>query len=198
MVEFTKEELENEVWVDIIGYEGLYRISDLGRVMSLAGQKTRKNGVVSSKKEKIVKSHIMKNGYLNVCISKNGTPKSHLIHRIVAEHFIPNPENKKEVNHKNKVRSDARKVNLEWNTRIENVHHSLTLDKTSKYIGVDLCKRDMRWRATIQINNNRTHIGMFSNPYDAMLARTKYEIDMGFDVSNKEGFDIFYANRFIF
>ncbi|WP_410891373.1 HNH endonuclease [Neobacillus sp. 204] len=64
------------------------------------------------------------NSDMFVCLSKNGKIKMMRVHRLVASTFIPNPENKPEVNHKNGVKSDNEVSNLEWNTRIENVRHS--------------------------------------------------------------------------
>lgn len=100
-----------EMWKDIEGYEGLYQISDNGSVKSL------KFG-----KEKILKPNLVV-GYNHATLF-NKTKKHHLVHRIVAIAFIPNPENKRTVNHKNGIRSDNRIQNLEWATYSENHKHS--------------------------------------------------------------------------
>lgn len=88
-----------ETWKDIKGYEGLYQVSDVGNV--------RRNGVN-------LKPGIGKNGYPLVVLSKNGRVKTVLVHRIVAETFIPNPSNFKCVNHKDETRDNNRVHNLEW------------------------------------------------------------------------------------
>ena len=108
-----------EEWKDIEGFEGVYQISSMGRVRSL------KFG-----KERILKLN-NSNGYLYVLLRKNGKPINLSIHRLVATYFIPNPENKPEVNHKNCKRGDNRVENLEWCTRKENVNNPLTLKKRS-------------------------------------------------------------------
>ncbi|MDR2774792.1 MAG: hypothetical protein LBC19_08635 [Tannerella sp.] len=76
-----------EEWRDIPGYEGLYQVSNTGRVKSL------RNNI-------ILKPGTQTNGYQFVILSVNGAKKQKMIHRIVAETFIPNPENKREINHK--------------------------------------------------------------------------------------------------
>lgn len=108
-----------EKWRDIEGFDGVYQISSMGRVRSL------KFG-----KERILKLN-NSNGYLYVFLRKNGKPKNLTIHRLVATYFIPNPENKPEVNHKNCKRDDNRVENLEWCTRKENCNKPLTLKNRS-------------------------------------------------------------------
>ena len=101
-----------EEWRDIKGYEGLYKVSNLGRVKSLNYNHT--------KKEKVLDFKPKSNGYIIVKLWKNGKSKSFYIHRLVAEAFIPNPNNYPEINHKIddfKHRSNNRVDNLEWCTR---------------------------------------------------------------------------------
>ena len=103
-----------EIWRDIKGYEGKYQISDLGRIKSFYG------------KEKILNPKPDKDGYLVIGLCNNSTRKFHLIHRLVAETFIPNPNNLPEVNHKiddYEHRSDNRVENLEWCTREYNCNY---------------------------------------------------------------------------
>ncbi len=99
-----------EFWKDIRGYEGLYQISSLGRVKSFY-------------KNKILKPRVKENDYLIVSLYKEGKDKKFYIHRLVAEAFIPNPENKEYVNHKDFNKSNNSIGNLEWVTRIENFRH---------------------------------------------------------------------------
>lgn len=95
-----------EIWRDIEGYENLYQVSNLGRVKALG------NGICNSK-EKIIKPSNSR-GYLHVNLCKEGKIKTHLIHRLVAQVFIKNPENLPQVNHKDEDKSNNRVDNLEW------------------------------------------------------------------------------------
>ena len=98
-----------EHWKAISGYEGLYEVSDLGRVKSL------KYG-----KERILKPGSGGDGYLNVALCKDGHVKGKLIHRLVAEAFIPNPNNLETINHKDEVKTNNTVSNLEWMSQRDN------------------------------------------------------------------------------
>lgn len=104
-----------EIWKDIPCYEGFYKISNKGRVLSLS-----RHGV---KVDRILKNRIS-HGYLNVILYKNKNKKMHLIHRLIAISFITNPENKPQINHKNGIRTDNSIDNLEWTTQSENMLHA--------------------------------------------------------------------------
>lgn len=104
-----------EIWKNISGFEGLYQVSSFGRVKSFYG-----------KKEHILKHADRGNGYLFVVLCKEGCkPKLYLIHRLVANAFIPNPENLPIINHKDKNRQNNHADNLEWCTAQYNVEYSL-------------------------------------------------------------------------
>lgn len=121
-----------EIWKDIEGYEGLYQVSSLGRVKSIQRSVIReynKSGV-SQIKEKILKPFINNTGYYAISLSKNSKLTPHHIHRLVAVTFIPNPENKAQVNHIGKNAEgkidqlDNRAISLEWATPKENINHA--------------------------------------------------------------------------
>ena len=94
-----------EIWKDIEGYEGLYKISNMGRVKS-----------IKFNKEKILFLQKDKYGYLRVGLRKMGKLKNYFVHRLVAEAFIPNPNNLPIVNHKDENKQNNCVENLEWCT----------------------------------------------------------------------------------
>lgn len=123
--------MTNEIWKDIAGYEGLYQVSNMGRVKSL--QKERSNGKsFYITDEKILKATKDKEGYENVFLYKNKKFKVCKVHRLVAIAFIYNPKNKPEVDHINTIRNDNRVENLRWVTRSENLLNPLTRQKRSE------------------------------------------------------------------
>lgn len=111
-----------EIWKDIKGYEGLYQISNLGRCRSLDRVINRVKGQ-SFYKGKILQSMKCTNGYLEYVLNKSGQRKVFLAHRLVAIHFIDNPFNKKEVNHKDENPLNNKVDNLEWVSPQENSNY---------------------------------------------------------------------------
>ena len=107
---------EIEIWKDIIGYEGIYQVSNLGNVKSFHNSKINNGFVLKPSKSK--------KGYLIVYLSKNSIMKSIKIHRLVAIAFIENKSNKPQVNHINGNKTDNNVNNLEWVTNSENMLHA--------------------------------------------------------------------------
>lgn len=115
-------ENQTEQWRDIKDYEGLYQVSNEGRVKSLNYRQT--------KQEKILKAFGNNHGYLMVALSKNGKPIHRLVHRLVAEAFIKKEEGKQEeIDHINGIRDDNRAENLRWCTPEENARNPITLER---------------------------------------------------------------------
>lgn len=114
-----------EEWLPVNGYEGHYEVSNLGnvRVVKKQIQSKRGDGYVYNWAQKTLRPTKTGNGYLRVCLYKSGRKEYLGIHRLVAEAFIHNPENKTQVNHKNGVRDDNKVENLEWATPSENLKH---------------------------------------------------------------------------
>lgn len=110
-----------EIWKDIEGYKGLYRISSLGQVKSLNYNKTGK--------ERILKSAVCGGGYLQIELSKNSKRKKYLVHRLTAQAFIPNPENKPCIDHIDTNPLNNNVKNLRWCTQKENLNNPLSKKK---------------------------------------------------------------------
>lgn len=107
----------DEEWRAVNGYEGLYQVSNYGRVKRLISK--------FCPTERVIKPYISSTGYWNIVLSKNGKGKTHKLHRIVALAFIPNPLNKKEVGHKDESRLNPMASNLEWVSTKENCNMPL-------------------------------------------------------------------------
>ena len=118
-----------EIWKDVIGYEGLYKVSNLGAVISLHREQ-----------ERVMKPAVATNGYHQIFLSKNGVRTLTRVHRIVAMAFLANVENKPFVNHINGIKTDNNVLNLEWVTCSENGKHAFatglnhTTDKVRKAV----------------------------------------------------------------
>lgn len=114
-----------EIWKDIVEYEGIYQVSNLGRVKSLE-RIVLSNGVAMKRKERVLKSS-NRQGYRQLTLAKNRSRVQKSVHRLVAEAFIPNPDNKKEINHIDGDKTNNIVDNLEWCTRRENAIHSVSV-----------------------------------------------------------------------
>lgn len=115
--------MDKEIWKDIKGYEGLYQVSNYGRVKSLGREVKYKNGRVSWYNSMILKPMDNGRGYLTVHLRKNGKRSVKYIHRLVAETFINDIENN-DINHKDFDRKNNRLDNLEICSRKENINYS--------------------------------------------------------------------------
>ena len=118
-----------ETWKQINGYPN-YQVSNLGRVRSYTEKFTgKKQG-----KPKIRKQQVSPYGYNILCLYNNGR-KTHAVHRLVAEAFIPNPDNLRCINHKNGVKTDNRVDNIEWCTYSENIQHAYDTNLKQQHKG---------------------------------------------------------------
>lgn len=126
----------SEKWVDIKGYEGLYQISDRGRVKSLDRKIVYKDGSVHSWKGQIIKKHISNVGYERVTLYTKGKSKKISVHRLVAEHFIDKIKGKNIINHLDCDRLNNNVDNLEWTTHKDNSKYMVEKNRNKKGIEV--------------------------------------------------------------
>lgn len=120
--------MENEIWKQISGYEGLYEVSNLGNVRSVE-RRVWSRGFYVTLKGKAKKQVIDTRGYCVVFLFKEGKQKTHRVHRLVANAFIPNPYNKSEIDHINTNKQDNRADNLKWVTPKENSENAISHKK---------------------------------------------------------------------
>ncbi len=113
-----------EIWKDIKGYEGLYQLSNYGRVKALEKYVTRRKCGIKHFPEIIMKPTSDKDGYLSITFNVHNKAKTFKVHRLVAQAFIPNPKNKPQVNHKDGNKKNNHVDNLEWATESENIQHA--------------------------------------------------------------------------
>lgn len=166
-----------EIWKDIQGYEGLYQVSNLGRIKSL-------ERVVSfGKQRRLVKEKIRvqkydKKGYCTVTLSKDNKIKHAKVHRVVAEAFIPNPLGLKEINHIDENKENNCVDNLEWCTHYENVMHGTKRERQVLTRSKRVVQCDMEGKE-IKTYISATHaekeiVGKFTgNIYSCLEGRTK-------------------------
>ena len=166
-----------EVWKDITGYEGLYQISNLGKVKSLNYKRTGK--------EKILKTSKNNNGYLSVLLYKNKESKKFLLHRLVANAFIKNPNNYPYINHKDENKENNIINNLEWCTHQYNICYGTRIERfiKSNSIPIYCLETNKIYKSAKEcakeLNLNRPHI------VDVLKGRLKHT----------KGYTFRYANQ---
>lgn len=138
-----------EIWTPVQGYEKLYEISTFGNIKALP-KEVISNGVIRSRQEKILRP-IIRSGYKAVVLCFNKSRKAIPVHRLVAIHFIPNPESKPEVNHIDGDKKNNCVGNLEWCTRIENMRHAFKNKLNRGRIGTENAKAKITEHEVIEI-----------------------------------------------
>lgn len=124
-----------EIWKDIKGYEGLYQVSNIGRVKSLERTVIRKNGRKQTIRERILKRSANQDGYLQIDLYDSYGKKRFAVHRLVCEAFHQNPKNKPCVNHIDEDKTNNTASNLEWCTAKENCNHGTRNARIAKSVG---------------------------------------------------------------
>ena len=167
-----------EIFKDVKGYEGLYQVSNFGRLMNLNFRGTGKN--------KFMKPSKNSKGYFQVHLSKNGKRKMCKVHRLVAEAFIPNPNNLTEINHIDEDKTNNRVENLEYCTHEYNCNYGTRNKRVSKTLTNGKCSKIVlqysldgefirEWPSTRECERNGYYHG-----YIAACCRGEYNSAYGY------------------
>ena len=162
-------DLENEVWADIESTGGIYQASNFGRLKVKEYGKVDSNGVYKNYAEKLLKQTINPHGYLYIAIDRLERSKKIFSHRLIAEAFIPNPNNKPFVNHIDGNRSNNIPDNLEWCTTRENQHHRIT-GNINETKGIGMSFKKGKWIVRIMINAKHYALGAYTCKNEAQEA----------------------------
>lgn len=157
-----------EEFKDIPDYEGLYQVSDLGRVKSLSRIILKHGKYPSQSKEKILSSRVNKYGYVTLNLYKESVRKTKLVHQLVMAGFLNHVQIGRElvVNHINFIKCDNQLYNLEIVTTRENTNQK-HIKSTSEHIGVYWHKTKFKWGSVINIDSKQIHLGYFDDELEA-------------------------------
>lgn len=166
-----------EEWLDITEYEGIYKVSDYGRVKSLCRHINHSKGGKCLIKEKILKQGIEATGRSNVSLRKNLESKTHKVHKLVAIAFLNHTPNghKIVVDHIDNDKTNNILSNLQLITQRENC--SKDRRGTSKYTGICWCKKNKKWVSQIRINGKLKYLGLFTEEIEAS---EKYQKELSY------------------
>lgn len=161
----------SEEWTTIKGYD--YFVSTYGQIEN-------------ARTGELLKPNINTHGYYIVQLYKNSKGKTITIHRLVANAFLPNPENKRCIDHINNDRLDNRLENLRYATHSENgMNRSISSSNTSGIKGISWYKSINKWRALIKINGKKKHIGLYKTLEEAQKARQEYANELFGNYTNQ-------------
>lgn len=160
-----------EIWKDIKGYEGLYQVSNLGRVRSLI---FRNNKIIKKRKNPLIMKFSKRSGYYNVNLRNNKDRKSFQVHRLVAETFIKKEKNKNIVNHKDFNKLNNNVNNLEWVNQKENIHWSIENMKHAKKCKNKLNEQYIRKKGkSYELTLKKTYIGTYKTLKEALKIKNE-------------------------
>jgi hypothetical protein len=163
-LEYLVEEIDGivhvEQWKEIPGYEGLCEASSFGRIKSVSTKGQFRIKRKSTRREKILSQRLCKKtGYLSISLTDlQVNRKTFLVHRIIGSLFVPNPENKEEINHKKGIKTDNRATEIEWSTPSENQIHALKTGLSSIKYGEE---------SGCTFLKNEIVLKIFNSPYSA-------------------------------
>ena len=140
-----------EKWLPVVGYEGYYEVSNMGKIKSLNRIIMRKNGHSQTIRERGIKPSIDKEtGYYKVALCKNGQQISYCVHRLVALSFIPNPYNLPYINHKDENKLNNNVNNLEWCTPTHNANWGTSRKRQSQTRSTPIIMCDLKTHKPIR------------------------------------------------
>lgn len=148
----------HEIWKPVVGYEEQYHVSNFGRVKSLERIIDERHHC----KEKYLTNDVNHNGYCRVLLSMKGKSKHFSVHRLVAEAFIPNPQNKPQINHIDGNKSNNSVENLEWCTASENQIHARLEGLNQMVMNNEVCSKPVKMFSILGL-----HLYTFKSIHDA-------------------------------
>lgn len=178
-----------EIWKPIKGYEGWYEVSNLGRVRSLDRIVTYSDGKNYSLKGKMLKMHYCGSGYLQFILHKNGKTEHKYPHRLVAETFLPNPNNLPEVNHKDENKTNNCVDNLEWCDSKYNKNYGTAIQRMAEKKSKTVLKIDINTNEVIEEYPSAMEAARKLNIYQGNISdccRGKYKTAYGYKWKYKE------------
>ena len=174
--------MNKEIWKDIQGYEGLYQVSNLGNVRSLVFK--NKNSCFP----RIKNIKIQTSGkYNHIILRKDNKPKNYLIHRLVANAFIPNPNNYKEVNHIDENTRNNNANNLEWCNHKYNINYGNRTKKAKSKVSIAIEQYDLKHNLVKEWNCMNDAIRYYNNKHIFDVCKGKRKMASGYLWKYKEG-----------
>ena len=163
--------VQKEIYKDVLNYEGVYQVSNLGNVKSLERKVKHCMGGFRLVKKMVLKQAIGSGGYFLVSLFKEGKQKTVRVHQLVAEAFLNHVSDGYNlvINHINFIKTDNCVENLEITTQRQNTNQK-HIKSSSKYVGVHLQKASKKWISHIAINGKQKYLGIFKDELEAHQA----------------------------
>lgn len=165
---------EKEIWKDVVGYEGYYEVSNIGRVRRVSRYITGVNGVTRFWRGRILKQTTTQDGYLRCILSKNGVSNNKRTHRLVAESFIENQENHPVINHKDENPANNHVDNLEWCSISYNNSYGTRTNRATNSEGFK-DRTERHKKAVLKIKTNGEIVEKFESLKDAYESNPDYK-----------------------